>query len=69
MTVEIKDGGRSLIRITDNGSGIEKQQIPLAFLRDATSKIRQVDDLLTISSLGFRGEALCPVSPPSLRWN
>ena len=65
VTVEIKDGGRSLIRITDNGSGIEKQQIPLAFLRHATSKIRQVDDLLTISSLGFRGEALSSIAAVS----
>lgn len=65
VTVEIKDGGRSLIRITDNGSGIEKQQIPLAFLRHATSKIRQVDDLLSISSLGFRGEALSSIAAVS----
>ena len=58
ITVEIKDGGISFIRITDNGCGIEKDQIPLAFLRHSTSKIRSVEDLLTVSSLGFRGEAL-----------
>lgn len=65
VTVEIKDGGRSLIRITDNGSGIEKEQIPLAFLRHATSKIQKVDDLLRISSLGFRGEALSSIAAVS----
>lgn len=54
ITVEIKDGGISFIRITDNGCGIEKDQIPLAFLRHSTSKIRSVEDLLTVSSLGFR---------------
>ena len=52
ITVEIKDGGISFIRITDNGCGIEKDQIPLAFLRHSTSKIRSVEDLLTVSSLG-----------------
>ena len=58
VTVEIKEGGISLIRITDNGCGIEKDEVPLAFLRHSTSKIRSVDDLTGISSLGFRGEAL-----------
>ncbi len=62
ITVEIKEGGISLIRITDNGMGIEKKQVPLAFLRHATSKIRQVEDLTTISSLGFRGEALSSIA-------
>ncbi|MGI6094354.1 MAG: DNA mismatch repair endonuclease MutL [Lachnospiraceae bacterium] len=62
VTVEIKDGGTSLIRITDNGMGIEKDQIRLAFLRHATSKISQVEDLLSITSLGFRGEALSSIA-------
>ncbi len=62
ITVEIKDGGISLIRITDNGSGIEKDQVALAFLRHSTSKIKSVEDLLTVSSLGFRGEALSSIS-------
>lgn len=62
VTVEIKDGGSSLIRITDNGSGIEKNQVPMAFLRHSTSKIRSVEDLLTVSSLGFRGEALSSIA-------
>lgn len=65
VTVEIKEGGISFIRITDNGSGIEKEQVPLAFLRHATSKIRGVDDLLRISSLGFRGEALSSIAAVS----
>ena len=58
VTVEITDGGKKLIRITDNGSGMEAEQIPLAFLRHATSKIEKVEDLEHIASLGFRGEAL-----------
>lgn len=62
VTVEIRDGGTTLIRITDNGCGIEKEQIPLAFYRHSTSKIRSVEDLLTISSLGFRGEALSSIA-------
>ncbi len=65
ITVEIKDGGTTLIRITDNGCGIEKEQIPVAFFRHATSKIRSVDDLVTISSLGFRGEALSSIASVS----
>lgn len=65
ITVEIKDGGISFIRITDNGAGIEKNQVRLAFLRHATSKIREVEDLLQISSLGFRGEALSSISAVS----
>ena len=51
ITVEIKEGGTTFIRITDNGTGIEKEQVPLAFLRHATSKIRKVEDLSLISSL------------------
>lgn len=62
ITVEIKEGGISLIRITDNGCGIEKDQVSLAFLRHSTSKIKSVEDLLTVSSLGFRGEALSSIS-------
>ena len=62
VTVEIKDGGISFIRITDNGCGIEKEQIPLAFLRHSTSKIKSVEDLLAVSSLGFRGEALSSIA-------
>lgn len=65
ITVEIKEGGIAMIRITDNGCGIEKEQIPLAFCRHSTSKIRSVDDLLFISSLGFRGEALSSISAVS----
>lgn len=65
ITVEIKDGGISFIRVTDNGGGIPKDQVPLAFLRHATSKIQCVEDLLWISSLGFRGEALSSISAVS----
>lgn len=62
VTVEIKDGGISLIRITDNGAGIEKEDIKKAFLRHATSKIKTVEDLISTSSLGFRGEALSSIA-------
>ena len=62
ITVEIKDGGISLVRITDNGSGIPKEEVPIAFLRHATSKIRTVDDLVTSGTLGFRGEALSSIA-------
>ncbi len=62
VTIEIKEGGISFIRITDNGYGIEKEQIPLAFLRHSTSKIRTAQDLITVSSLGFRGEALSSIA-------
>lgn len=65
ITVEIKEGGISFIRITDNGWGIPKEQVPLAFLRHSTSKIRSVEDLLTVSSLGFRGEALSSIAAVS----
>lgn len=62
VTIEIKDGGISFIRITDNGQGFLKEDIPVAFLRHSTSKIRSVEDLMTVSSLGFRGEALSSIS-------
>ena len=62
ITVEIKDGGISFIRITDNGCGIEKDLVRKAFLRHATSKLHTIDDLLDIGSLGFRGEALSSIA-------
>ena len=62
ITVEIRQGGIAFIRITDNGCGIPKEQISTAFLRHATSKITSVKDLLSIHSLGFRGEALSSIS-------
>lgn len=62
VTVEIKGGGIEFIRITDNGSGIDKDQVQIAFKRHATSKIRTAEDLLSVSSLGFRGEALASIS-------
>ncbi len=62
VTVEIKGGGIDLIRVTDNGSGIEKSQIRKAFKRHATSKLKTIDDLFSIHSLGFRGEALSSIS-------
>ena len=65
ITVEIKDGGISFIRITDNGTGISKDDVRNAFLRHATSKIKSATDLLSISSLGFRGEALSSISAVS----
>lgn len=65
ITVETKEGGTSLIRITDNGCGIAKDDIPVAFLRHSTSKIRSVEDLFNVSSLGFRGEALSSIAAVS----
>ena len=62
ITVEIKEGGISFIRITDNGCGIEREQVAVAFYRHSTSKIRSAEDLLTVKSLGFRGEALSSIS-------
>ena len=62
ITAEIKDGGTTLIRISDNGSGILKDDVKLAFLRHSTSKIKSAEDLLTVSSLGFRGEALSSIA-------
>lgn len=66
VTVEIKDGGTSLIRVTDNGGGIEKSQISHAFLRHATSKISSAEDLTDLVSLGFRGEALASIAAVSM---
>ena len=65
VTVEIRDGGITFLRITDNGSGIEQEQVPLAFLRHATSKITSAEDLMHILSLGFRGEALSSIAAVS----
>ncbi|MDD7643360.1 MAG: DNA mismatch repair endonuclease MutL [bacterium] len=65
ITVEIKEGGTTFLRITDNGCGIDKEQVRLAFLRHSTSKIRSMEDLLCVRSLGFRGEALASISAVS----
>ena len=62
VTVEIRDGGISLIRIMDNGCGIPHEEVRSAFLRHSTSKIRSVEDIAHISSLGFRGEALSSIA-------
>lgn len=62
ITVEIKRGGITMMRITDNGCGIAREDVPLAFLRHATSKIKSADDLDAIFTLGFRGEALAATS-------
>lgn len=65
VAVDIQDGGIGRIRVTDNGNGISAEEVPKAFLRHATSKIRSVEDLLTVSSLGFRGEALSSIAAVS----
>ncbi len=65
ITVEIKDGGISMIRVTDNGSGIDAEDVRKAYLSHATSKLDNIDDLLSISSLGFRGEALSTIAAVS----
>ncbi|MCR5716907.1 MAG: DNA mismatch repair endonuclease MutL, partial [Lachnospiraceae bacterium] len=65
ITVEIKDGGIALIRVTDNGCGIEKSEVRKAFLRHATSKIASAEDLNSLHSLGFRGEALSSIAAVS----
>ena len=62
ITVEVKGSGLSFLRVTDNGAGIKKDEVKLAFLRHATSKLVTVEDLLSISSLGFRGEALASIA-------
>ena len=66
ITAEIREGGIGYIRITDNGSGMEREDIPLAFLRHSTSKIRSAEDLSGVRSLGFRGEALSSISAVSM---
>ena len=65
VTIEIKDGGKSLIRITDSGCGIEEDDVKLAFTPHATSKINNAEDLLAVSTLGFRGEALASIASVS----
>ena len=65
ITVEIKNGGTTFMRVTDNGCGIEKDDVKKAFLRNATSKVKTQDDLDMISTLGFRGEALASISAVS----
>ena len=65
VTIEIRDGGISLIRVTDNGKGIPEEEVRNAFLRHATSKIRTAEDLLLVSTLGFRGEALASIAAVS----
>ncbi len=65
VTVEIRDGGISFIRVTDNGCGIPKDEVSLAFLRHSTSKIKSADDLFVVASLGFRGEALSSIAAVS----
>ena len=65
ITVEIKDGGTSFIRVTDNGCGIDKSEVRMAYMRHATSKIEHAEDLNSILSLGFRGEALSTIAAVS----
>ena len=61
INIEIKDGGKQYIRITDNGDGIHKEDLPLAPIRHATSKINRLEDIYAIDSFGFRGEALSSI--------
>ena len=63
ITVELQNGGMRLIRVTDDGCGIAREELPTAFLRHATSKLRAAEDLAGVGTLGFRGEALRPLLP------
>ncbi|SHG95192.1 DNA mismatch repair endonuclease MutL [Tepidibacter thalassicus] len=65
ITIEIQDGGKNFIRITDNGHGIPSEEVEKSFLRHATSKISKIDDLYSLNSLGFRGEALASIASVS----
>ena len=65
ISVEIQHGGLTYLRITDNGCGIAPSQLPTAFLRHATSKLRRAEDLAAIGTLGFRGEALAAIAAVS----
>ncbi|NLW07873.1 MAG: DNA mismatch repair endonuclease MutL [Clostridia bacterium] len=65
ITIEVEGGGLRLLRVRDDGSGIDKEEVPLAFARHATSKIRQAQDLAAIKTLGFRGEALPSIAAVS----
>ena len=65
VTLEIRDGGMTFLRVTDNGCGISAQDAPVAFLRHATSKLRSAEDLASISTMGFRGEALAAIASVS----
>ena len=65
VVIDIQDGGKKLIRITDNGCGIASSEVDKSFLRHATSKIKNIDDLYDLYSLGFRGEALASISAVS----
>ena len=65
ITVEIKKGGISYIRVTDNGSGMESDDVEMAFEKHATSKIRRIEDLDSLATMGFRGEALASIAAVS----
>jgi len=62
ITIVVEKGGQQLVQVTDNGSGISPKELPVAFERYSTSKIGSVDDLFTIDTLGFRGEALASIA-------
>ena len=66
VTVEMKNGGMTYLRVSDDGCGIAPSELPTAFLRHATSKLRTAEDLAAIGTLGFRGEALAAISCPFL---